>query len=156
MEMDVELTGFDTLASIMSSLPVLVAERVQGDGLFAAAEVVRDQAKANVPVKTGALQRSIRVRRRSQRVETTTGRKSVPGAAAQVVAGGRGAAHALLVELGTVRAAPHPYLAPALFETQGRLLAEARAAMTRAFVRLGRDLAAGKASRTIARLAAES
>ena len=88
--------------------------------LSAAARVVRDDAKQTSAFadKTGALRASIRANRRAQKVHTSTGLKKVPGAAAQVRAGGKGTAR-------------------------------------KSFTKLGRDLAAGKASKLTRRLIAE-
>ena len=147
MEMEVQIKGMD-------ELPGLVAERVQGDGLSAMARVVRDEAKQTVPVKTGKLRDSIRARRRAAKVDTGRGVKRVPGAAAQTLAGGPGARHAHLIELGTVKAAARPYLEPALLATQDKQLSAAAAAMARSFVRIGKQLAAGTPTRIVRRLAA--
>ena len=158
MEMDFEVSGFDELIREINRLPGLLAERVQGDGLIAAARVARDEAKQNVPVGTGALRDTIRATRRAQTVETAAGRKKVPGAAAQVRAGGPDARQAMLVEYGhggPQPAPPHPYLEPAITGTTARQFSAAAAAMRRSFVKLGRDLAAGKSSKLTRRLIAE-
>ena len=155
MEMSFEMEGMEELLRAMAALPGLVAERVYGDGMQAASKVVRDEAKRLVPVRTGALRDSIRARRRVGYVETFTGRKRVPGGAAQVFAGGSGARHAVLVEYGTVHDPAKPFLEPALLSDRNRQLTAAAAAMSKAFTKIGRDLAAGRATRIVRRLAAE-
>ncbi len=155
MEMDIDIEGVDELNRALRALPELLAVRVQGDGLIAAARVVRDEAKTLVPVKTGSLRDSIRASRRAQTVDTFRGRKRVPGGAAQVRAGGKGARHAWLVEFGTVKTAAHPYLEPALNGNRSRLLRVAAAEMSKAFVKLGTELAAGRATRVTRRLVSE-
>ena len=153
--MDINVEGMDELAKAMNSLPGLLGARVQGGGLMAAARVVRDEAKTIVPVRSGALQRSIRAGRRAVTIETLSAPKRVPGGAARVRAGGRGAMHAALAEYGTVRTAAQPYLEPALRSSANRQLTAAVAAMRKSFVNLGRSLAAGTATRLTRRLAAE-
>ena len=155
MEMDIRVEGFEQVLKAINSLPGLLAERVTGNGLLAAARVVRDQAKALVPVRSGALQGSIRTVRRSQYVYVSSGaRRRVPGAAAQVVAGGKGARHVNLIEYGTVRSKARPFLEPALVANTSRQLSVAVAAMARSFVKIGRDLAAGRSTGGVRRLAA--
>ena len=113
MEIDFNFEGFPETLRAIDALPGLLAERVQGDGLLAAARVTRDEARKLVPVRTGALQRTIRARRVSQRIDTGRGTKRVPGAAAQVLAGQSGRTtrgrsrtavrHAVVVEYGLIR-----------------------------------------------------
>ena len=136
MEMDFEVAGFDELIREMNKLPGLMAERMQGDGLIAAARVVRDEARQTAAFadKSGRLRDSIRASRRAQTVYTSAGRKRVPGAAAQVRAGGPGAEQAMLVEYGhggPHPAPPHPYLEPSLISTRSRQFAAAASAMRR-------------------------
>ena len=80
MEMDIEVEGMEELLKAMESLPGLVGQHVQGDGLAAAARIVADQAKIRVPVKTGALRDSIRARKQAARISTVRGPKKVPAA----------------------------------------------------------------------------
>ena len=152
MEIALSISGLDEAIRVMERLPGLLSERIQGDGLIAAARVVRDQAKARVPVRTGALRRSIRALRRSGNVETSGGVQRVPGQSARVRAGGPGARHAFLVEGGTVHSRAQPYLAPALTSTQSQQISAAADAMRAAFVRLGRQLQTGTTPRYAQRL----
>ena len=161
MEMDIEISGFDEIIEALEALPGLVGARVQGDGLVAAARVIRDAAKDNVPVDTGLLQRSIRTGRRSQIVYTFNGPRRIPGAAAQVRAGGnraigedsRPASHAVLVEYGTVRTRKTPYLEPAIGSTTAAQLGAAKIAMERSLVRVLKQLASGTGNAVVRRLA---
>lgn len=155
MEMDVDIGGIEDINRALQALPGLMAARVQGDGLIAAARVARGHAQSLVPVRTGALKKSLRARRRAQTIETLTGRKRVPGAAAQLVAGGKGARHAALVEYGTIRAAAQPYLEPALLATRSTQLRAAAQALRKSFVRLEGALKKGSVSSTLTRLAAQ-
>ena len=153
MEIDFNFEGFPETLRAIDALPGLLAERVQGFGLLAAAQVVRLEAQKLVPVRTGALQRTIRARRVSQRIQTASGRKNVPGAAAQVLAGQSGRTtrgrsqsaviYAVVVEYGLIRnrATAQPYLEPALIGTRTRQLATAVAAMRQEYPRIQRQLA---------------
>ena len=168
MEMSADIEGLDELLRAMEALPGLVAEHVQGAGLHAAAEVVRDEAKqtSEFADKTGALRASIRARRVAGRVHTGAGVRKVPGAAARVEAGGAGARQAYLIEYGRAggvsktgkrypAAPPHPYLEPALTGTASRQLMAAVASMRQNFARVARQITAGRATKTIKRLAAQ-
>ena len=152
MEIDFTVEGFRETLRAIDALPGLLAERVQGDGLIAAARVARDEARKLVPVKTGALQRTIRARRVSQRVDTARGKKRIPGAAAQVLAGQSGRTtrgrtrtsviYAAIVEYGLIRnrATAQPYLEPALIGTRTRQLAAAVQAMRQSLPKIQAQL----------------
>ena len=104
-------------------------------------------------MKTGNLQRTIRARRVSQRVDTARGRKSVPGAAAQVLAGQSGRTtrgrtrtaviYAVVVEYGLIRnrSIAQPYLEPAFIGTRTRQLAALVKAMRKSYPKIQRQLA---------------
>ena len=152
MEIDFNFGGFPEIRRAMDALPGLLAERVQGDGLIAAARVARKQARSLVPVSTGALRRTIRTRRVSQRVDTLRGRRRVPGAAAQVLAGQSGRTtrgrerqaviYAAIVEYGRIRnrGTAKPYLLPALIGTRSAQLAAAVQAMQKSYPMIQRQL----------------
>ena len=148
----IEVTGFDHLERAMRQLPFAIQARVQGAGCRAMARVVAETARSLVPEVTGALKASIRVRSVAERTRSGV---RVAGAAAAVFAGGPGAAHAHLVELGTVRAQPHPFLRPA-FERKRTAQHRAFArAVERNFNRTVRQLATGRAPAVVQRLAAQ-
>ena len=99
--------------------------RFVGPGLLAGARVVRKRAAVRgfgFTDRSGRLRATIRARRVYS--GSRRGRGSVV-AAAGVLAGGRGARQAFLVERGTRFARPHRYLRRALIAAQG----DARAAM---------------------------
>ena len=155
MEMQIDFGGFDETIKAMEALLGLVGTQVYGDGMLAAAKVVAAEAKTLVPVKTGALRDSIKTRKRSAYVQTSKGLRKTAGVAAQTVAGGPGARHAFLVEHGTVRAAAHPYLEPAVRGSISRIFAAAAEAMKRSFSKLAVQITSGKATKRTLRLAAE-
>ena len=166
MEIDFNFAGFAETERAIDALPGLLALRVQGDGLIAAARVARTEARKLVPVKSGDLQRTIRARRVSQRVDTASGRKNVPGAAAQVLAGQSGRTtrgrsrtaviYAAVVEYGLIRnrATAQPYLEPALIGSRTRQLAALAQAMRKSYPKIQRQLAGiSPQTRTTRRLA---
>ena len=152
MEINFSFAGFAEVQRGIDALPGLLGARVQGDGLIAAARVARDEARKLAPVRTGALQRTIRARRVSQLVQTTRGRKRIPGAAAQVLAGQSGRTtrgrtrasviYAAIVEYGLIRnrATAQPYLEPALIGSRTRQLAAAVQAMRQSYPKIQRQL----------------
>ena len=150
MNIEIKVGEYERTIRNIKALPGLMAYRVQGDGLAASSRVVRNEARVLVPVVTGALQRSLRSRRRRQTVETYRGRVKVPGAAARTYAGGEGARHAFLVEYGgETNRAPHPYLFPALISTKSQQIASAGAAMQRSWAKIS----AGNINQVLRRLA---
>ena len=159
--MQVDFVGIEETIKAIEALPGLVGTQVYGDGMLAAAKVVRDQAKGRVPVKTGALQKSIRARKRSSRVAVSGGYRKTAGSAAQVVAGGAKANHAFIVEFGRAPGKgypgepPKPYLEPALHATKNEQLNAAGEAMKRSFAKIAVKITSGKASKRTLRLAAE-
>lgn len=149
MYIQIDTSGFERTIRNLERLPGLMADRVIGTGLAAAARVVRNEARVLVPVVTGALQRSIRTFRRARTVDTIRGRVRVPGAAARTYAGGRGARHAFLVEHGgAINRTPKPYLLPALVSTQSQQINAAGEVMRRAYARIQ----AGNINSVLARL----
>ena len=84
--------------------------RATNQALEEGAGMVGGEAKSMVPVKTGALRDSIRVEK---------SRFSDGGFL--VKAGGSGAYHANLVELGTKNMQARPFLRPALHKSEGKI-----------------------------------
>ena len=152
-EMDVNFSGDEELTRALKQLPGLLAERVQGDGLLAAARLVAEDAATRVRVKSGALRASIRAGRRSVTIQTLTGQKRVSGGAARVFAGGKGAQHAVLEEYGTAHSSPNPFLSEAFLANPSAQLAAARQAMAVKFSQLDNEIRRGKINRTTARIA---
>ena len=138
----------DELEKAFRQLDDSLARHIQGRGLQEMAKVVARKAKALVPVKTGALQNSIRVRRTGERFR---GRK-IPGGSAAVFAGGTGARHANLIELGTVRAPAYPFLAPALLSDRGAQRAALVRGTARELDKQVRRIATGTQTRGVTRI----
>jgi HK97 gp10 family phage protein len=88
---DQTIVGGRQLDAMLQSLPVKVEKNILRAALRAGAAVFREQAKANAPVESGALRRSIKVS-----VDSKSGRVT-----AKLKAGGKLAPHAQLVEFGT-------------------------------------------------------
>lgn len=154
----------------MEALPGLVAHRVQGFGLQAAANVVAGRARLLVPVarqsrrvrgetiQPGSLRRSIRASRTAARVAGL--RRKIPGAAGVLIAGGPRARHVNLIEYGfTARNGRHipgtAFLEKALLTTTNEQVKAFGIGATRALVRVARQIREDTAPATIRRLAAE-
>ncbi|ATQ74854.1 hypothetical protein CR152_10210 [Massilia violaceinigra] len=88
---DSNIRGGRELSAFLSALPAKLEKNIMRSALRAGAVVIRDEAKANVPVDQGLLQKSVRI-------SSGTKRGTVTGT---VKAGGRMAPHAHLVEYGT-------------------------------------------------------
>ena len=86
----------------MKELPFGIMRFVTGPGCRAGALVIRKRLKATVPVRSGALRKSVRMRT----INDYLGKIKIPGGAAIVVMGGKGARHAHLIESGTVNQRP--------------------------------------------------
>ena len=152
MQMEMNISGVEQLIKNMDDMPGLVAQEIYGDGMRAAAAVVARRARILVREKSGRLKRSIRPRRRSVTVDTLYGSMKVSGGGAQVVAGGRGARQAWIIEHGRRGAMAFPYLEPALLGTPAKQLIAAGNTMSASFIKLGRAFAAGNISRQTSRL----
>ena len=144
----VEFEGIEQLERAIRQLPEGLVVRVYGDATNAMARVVAKTAQSEVPVRTGALRNSIRVRRIGERYR---GRR-IPGAAANVFVGGPGAFHAHLVELGTRRAAANPFLRRSISQKQAVQHREFARAAARSLERLTRQLATGTVPASVIRL----
>ncbi len=82
----------------------------QMQGIGAGVDQLRDAAKSRCPVRRGDLQKSIKSRMNTQ--------GKVEG---YVVAGGKGAHHAHLIELGTVTIPPNPFMRETFDTNVGRV-----------------------------------
>lgn len=85
------ILGGRKLAEFLQQLPVKLEKNIMRAALAAGARVIRDEAKENVPVKLGALRKSIKVSTNSKRGTVT----------AKVKAGDKRAFYAHMVEYGT-------------------------------------------------------
>lgn len=88
---DVKIAGLADLNAVLQTLPVKVEKTVLRGALNAAGQVLRRDAMQRVPVKSGALKKSIRVATRSKGGVVS----------ATVRAGDRTAFYAHMVEFGT-------------------------------------------------------
>ncbi len=119
-------------------LPGRLDETVHQDAMMAAARVVAAEARRRVPIRTGALRDSIRVRR--------SPKKYRPGA--MVIASGSKKAgtkgyHAKLVEYGTVKTPAQPYMESAARARSKQIRAAAKA-INKSFNRVVKELIGGK------------
>lgn len=131
LEMSAGIVGVQEVIDRISELSGQVTQQALRRGLYAGARVFRDEARRRVPVRTASLKRSIVAQTRTIRVGkdripavvVTIARKSFAGQAtargthrvAQGATGGRiqPRRYAHLVEFGTVRAKPRPFMRPA-------------------------------------------
>lgn len=108
---------------IRSQVPAVKLKHRAGmiAGLRAGAEIIEQEVRSRCPVgETGNLKASIR---------SEIDERTVRG---YVIAGNNDAWYARLVERGTSRAAPHPFLRPAVQTKRRAALAAFRAAVRRA------------------------
>ncbi|MGI4717209.1 MAG: HK97-gp10 family putative phage morphogenesis protein [Janthinobacterium lividum] len=88
---DETIAGGRQLAEFLQQLPLKVEKNIMRAALRAGAAVIREEAKAQVPVDSGALRRSLKVSTSTKKGRVT----------AKLKVGGRLAPHAHLVEFGT-------------------------------------------------------
>lgn len=154
MEFDVDINHEEIrrLERAMKDLGDNLAADIHQHGAVASARVARDRARELVPRREGALARSIRAVRST--LKSGRGRPRILGA--RLLAGSRRsdrAAHAVLVEYGTVHAAAQPFIAPAVTGTQSAQLSAYQSGVGARFGAVVRNLARGGSGR-IAQLAA--
>lgn len=99
------LKGGAELQAFLSSLPAKVEQNIMRGALRAGAKVIAEEAKNNVPVKSGDLRDSIRVGTRAKRGQVT----------ASVKAGNKKAYYYNFVEFGTAAHEIKPKDAKSLF-----------------------------------------
>lgn len=58
----ISVKGLEDLAQVLKSFPEKVSRNILSKAVYAGAIVVRDAARANAPVKTGKLRKSIKIR----------------------------------------------------------------------------------------------
>ena len=135
----------------LDSLPGMLAYRVQGKALQASARVVQRNARFIVPVSSGALRDSIRTGISSSRIPGV--KKKVPGSAAVLIAGGKGARHVNLIEYGfttrsgrRIDAASRPgfgFLSKSVESTVSQQLQAFGVEATKGFIRAGKQIRSG-------------
>ena len=148
MDYDFAIEGLPQLERALRSLDSALERYIIGRGLFEMAKVMAKQARANAPFISGALRNSIRARRTGERFR---GRK-IPGGSAAVFAGGPGARHAALIELGSVRNAANPFLARAIISSKSLQYNALISATSKELERQVRRLATGTQTRSVTRL----
>ena len=156
MEITLDTTDYDRnvreAIKFLSQLPGRLDGTAHQDALMAAAKVVAAEAKRLVPVDTGNLRDSIRVR--------SSPKKYKPGAL--VIASGSTKAgtkgyHAKLVEYGTVKTRARPFMEPAARGTASKQVKAAARAAGKSFEKIVKELTGGKRlrGRTARALAAD-
>ena len=148
MEYDFRIEGIDEMEIAFRSLDDALERYIIGRGLFAMAKVVVKEVKQNVPVLSGALLSSARARRTGERFRG----KKIPGGSAAVFVGGPKARHAALIELGTVKMAPNPFLAKSLIMSKSAQYSALVNATARELERQVRRIASGTQTRAVTRL----
>jgi len=134
---------FRQVERAIRDLPGKVPGRLAQEGLLAAGKVIQAQARTpnfRFQDQTGRLRRTIKTRRASGR---TRGRKGRGQPYAEVVIGGPGARQGHLIEVGSVKAKARGPLRKAQEVTSTQQIAEAKRAMTKEFVEVGRELRSG-------------
>ena len=99
----VEIQGLAQLDRALQELAWPAARRALRKGMRKGANVVRDEARAKAPVKTGNLKRKIRTRERSEQDGNMRFAVEVP----------RSAFYGRFLEYGTSKMAAKPFLRPA-------------------------------------------
>ena len=99
----VEIQGLAHLDRALQELAWPAARRALRKGMRKGANVVRDEARAKAPVKTGNLKRKIRTRERSEQDGNMRFAVEVP----------RSAFYGRFLEYGTSKMAAKPFLRPA-------------------------------------------
>lgn len=115
--------GLDELDAQLAAFTALVVTRGAPAAAHAAASVILGGVEERVPERTGDVRNALEI------VESQDTRRAT--AAVSVADSQKGGAnwHAVLVELGTSRMQPHPYMRPAFEVTKEQAAAAAAAAM---------------------------
>lgn len=106
---DLTITGLDAILDNLNS--ILTKTRAENlKGIFMEAGVVlRDRAKANVPVRTGSLKK---------RIFAAPGKSDKPDILVGVAKPDKGYPYEMAVEYGTSRMSAHPFFRPAITESR--------------------------------------
>lgn len=102
---ETHVKGLAELQKFLDTLPAKIEQNIMRSALRAGANVVKDEAKSNVPVKSGLLRDGLKVSTRSRRGVVT----------ASVKAGGKHAYLARWIEYGTAAHKIVPKKAKSLF-----------------------------------------
>lgn len=103
-----KIEGAAELEKVLAQLPRQMGVRALFSALRKAANIIRDEAKSRVPVLTGTLKDNIVTKKLPERRSNS---------ATVIVGSNRKAFHAHLIEFGTVKMTPRPFLRPA-FDTK--------------------------------------
>jgi len=112
-----EPKGLKELTKALKKFPDNIQKNVMVGAIRAGAKPIIKRAKELVPVESGLLKKSIRVRKRRVPKGSTEIKFSVH-AGGEVKSFGTRAYHAHLIEFGTSKMSPKPFMRPA-FEQEG-------------------------------------
>lgn len=102
---DFQITGLVELNALLQTLPAKIEGNVMRSAMRAGQKVMLEAAKSNIPVKSGALRDSLKIKTSSRRGKVS----------ATLVAGGKKAYYAHMVEFGTAQHFIKPKRARSLF-----------------------------------------
>lgn len=133
MKLRVKVTGLDAIERKLARLSQLAQKRVMEDALRAGGEVIAEEARRLVPVRTGHLRDTIEV------VTDSTKGGGVKAARVLVGPDQNAGFYGDFVEFGTRRMAARPFMRPA-FDTMADAAQDAVAAhLATEFDRLAKD-----------------
>ncbi len=137
MDLEFNIEGLSDLQKQLEQLPVKVEQRLLRGALRAGTKVMLDQARALVPRDSGALADSLRISTRATRGGNVT---------AKLVAGGKDAYYAHMVEFGTVA---HKIAGPVVLNGQVRRNVQHPGATPKPFMRPAAEAANGESSAAV-------
>lgn len=105
MSTEFEVTGLAELNRMLQQLPAKIEGNIMRGALRAGQKILLESAKSNVPIKSGALRDSLKIKTRSKRGVVS----------ATLVAGSKKAYYAHMVEFGTAKHFIKPKKAKSLF-----------------------------------------
>lgn len=126
----VSLKGFEETRKLMELLPDKIQRNAMKQAMAAGARKILQEARRRVPVRTGELKKSLEVKFVKAASQGTFG-KIVYKVQAKRPQG----SHANLVELGTTRAQPHPFLRPAFDVAKDQALAAIMEKLSKAILK---------------------
>lgn len=133
---DIQITGLVELNALLQTLPAKVEAKILRQGLRAGQKEILEAAKSRVPVASGALRASLKIKTSSKRGVVS----------ARLVAGSKTAYYAHMVEFGTAQHFIKPKRARSLFFAGlARKVVDHPGARAKPFLRPAFDEAQGKA-----------
>jgi len=137
----VNIKGLKELAEALKQMPERIAGKALGASVAAGAAIIRDQARANAPVASGATKKSIVAYRKrgshpdniGYRVGVTL-KKKWPGRGKGKTGKGEPAYWWIFNEFGTSKQAAKPFMRPAFDQQGGRALAAIKMMLEKAVV----------------------